>query len=184
MTSLNAYLTRNYQDLLDVSCTIVRGDGRELLHDVVGDLLVRGVPDGIMERGEGKQAEIRRYIIASMRLAYHSRTSRYYRRHKRDVERCWEHADRIRYELYESSEDPVVNVAIQFLHDKLDELPDFERSVCILWYNGHPLTEISEQTGISKSTLSKALNRARQELKDEVKRTWGHYRENYKGNRH
>lgn len=184
MSEFGKYLGENYQDLLTVANTIVQGDGRELLHDVVTDLLTRGVPDGICQRGEGKSAEIRKYVIASMRMSWHSGSSRYYQRHKRPIIMEHKHRAQIYRELYESSEHPDVTVAIQFMHEKLDEMPEFDRIVCVLWYNGNSLKDIREGTGISLTTLSKSLNRAKQFLREQVERHWRQYREDNQSNRH
>lgn len=182
MTSASAfsvYLQNNYSDLLSVANTIVQGDGRELLHDVVTDLMTRGVPDGICARGEGKTAEIRRYVIASLRMSWHSGSSRYYQRHKRPIIMEQKHRESIYRELYESSEHPDVTLAIRFMNEKLDEMNEFDRIVCVLWYNGNTLKDIREGTGISLTTLSKSLNRAKEHLKNEVERSWRQYRESH-----
>ena len=179
----NAYLESNYSDLLQVANTIVKGDGRELLHDVICDLLQSKLPADILKRGTGKQAEIRRYVIASLRMSYHSSSSRYHKRHRKHLIQRNQNLDLIVEEIYSSHDKKLIELQINFLREKLQQIPEFERLVCVLWYNGHQLKDIHAATGISKGTLSKALNFARKHLKDEVKRSWGHYREDHEGNR-
>ena len=67
----------------------------------------------------------------------------------------------------ERDETPVDHSQREWLEDRLEELPWFEAELLYIYYIGnHTLQSISDDTGISKSTISKAIRNARQALKE------------------
>ena len=82
--TLDGYLSRNYDDLLQAAYRIAGKDGPDLLHEVILQLYQtkQDTIDGLLERDQMKY-----WVLRVMVNNYNSKTSRYHYKWRKDIER-------------------------------------------------------------------------------------------------
>ena len=82
--TLNDYLGRNYDDLLQAAHRIAGRDGDDLLHEVILQLYQTKTETiaGLLERDQMKY-----WVLRVMVNNYNSKTSRYHYKWRKDIER-------------------------------------------------------------------------------------------------
>lgn len=160
---LDEYVTDNYPKMREMARTITRGkspDWEELLHTCVLALYEsdRQRIEGLIER-----RQLRYWLARMMMNQYNSSTSPYHYQYRKPVERIRnaQHDIRTWYEdtIPEKEHREELH---RFIEESLSDLPYFDRMVTKVYYDhGHSLNTLSKATGISRTTLFKALKRTR-----------------------
>jgi|TARA_R110002049_G_scaffold69079_1_gene178926 RNA polymerase sigma factor (sigma-70 family) len=160
-----------------MACTIAKKsliDCEELCHIVILSIL-ESDQSKIEELIKKKQL---RYWLARMMMnQYNSTTSPYHYTYRKPAERHREAKQDILLWFDSDIEKKIKDEEkIDFINSTLSDMPYFDKTVTEIYYeHGHSFKTMSEDTGISKTTLFKALKRTKNEIKEKAKqRTWRH----------
>lgn len=171
---LDRYLSENYEAIVEMAKTITRGrhpDYEDLTHMVV-EALYKKEASHITQLIERKQ--LRYWIVRIMLNQYNSSSSPFHYTYRKPSER---HRT-MHHSILEWSNDGEFNEGTEELLCLIEEgvrnLPYFDRMITMVYYNHrHSLNTLSQQSGISRTTLYKALRRARKALRDHIEETKG-----------
>jgi len=158
-----------------MACTIAKKsliDCEELCHIVILSIL-----EGDKEKIEGliKKKQLRYWLARMMMNQYNSSTSPFHYTYRKPAERHRLAKEDILLWFDSDMEKKVRDEEkIDFINSTLSELPYFDKKVTEIYYeHGHSFKTMSEDTGISKTTLFKALKRTKNEIKKQAEsRTW------------
>lgn len=167
---MDSYISENYDAIIEMAKTITRGrypDYEELAHNVI-EALYKKEPSYIQGLIERKQ--LRYWIVRIMLNQYNSSSSPYHYTYRKPHQR---HRD-MRPQIEEWSTggqfDEDTEKILSAIEKHVKNLPYFDRMVTMVYYyHHHSLNTFSEQSGISRTTLYKALRRARKELLSKLK---------------
>ncbi len=170
---LDKYITNNYDRLGEMARTITRGrapDWEELLHTCLTALY-----ESDRERIEGliERRQLRYWMARMMMNQYNSSTSPFHYTYRKPAERIRKaHHDVVAWHE-DTLPDKLAREELHtFVEEALKELPYFDRMVTRVYYDhGHSLNTLSKATGISRTTLFKALKRSRDAIRRRYERT-------------
>jgi RNA polymerase sigma factor (sigma-70 family) len=180
--TLDRYLSRHYDDLLQAAQRIAGRDGPDLLHEVILQLYQtkQETIDGLLERGQMKY-----WVLRVMVNNYNSKTSRYHYKWRKDAERrrkfarhiveWWDgegiaaHRDELLTHIVEWWDGEGIaahrDELLTHIEERLSELPWFDAEVFAIYFeDGHTLDSFSDATGISRHKLYTTIRRVRKEL--------------------
>lgn len=174
---VRSYISKNYNAIKEIACTIAKKskyDCEELCHLIMLNLL-ESDPQKI--EPIIKKNQLRYWIVRMMMNQYNSKTSPFHYTYRKPAERhrlakqdiaLWYDSD-----IQKKIED---EEKIDFINSTLSELPYFDKTVTEIYYeHQHSLRTMSKATGISRTTLFKALKRTKNEIKKQAEqRTWRH----------
>ena len=171
---LDRYITENYGDLQKMAKTITKGkhpDFEELLHE---SLL--SVYEAARQKMEGliSKKQLKYWIARIMLNQYNSSSSRFHYRYRKHDIRVKDGARYIRqwHEEGDMSHLERRERHLDLLEGSLHQKPFFERYITLLYYREkHSLKSLSEATGISRTTIYKAIKKTRDEIRQES-RSW------------
>tara|TARA_Y100001963_G_scaffold159772_1_gene265147 strand:+ start:2202 stop:2708 length:507 start_codon:yes stop_codon:yes gene_type:complete len=166
---LNKYLEENYHKLKDAAYNLTGGKGNEDLLSFVIEELYKCDQERIDEIIRKKQMTF--YVVRIMINQFHSKTSRYYYKYQKyyeyhvtgiieaispdNIEKTTEEKELIEYRL-------------KWVDEKLKDLYWFDAEVFKIYFReGLSLSEMSKKTKISRATLYKAINNAKNYLINE-----------------
>ena len=160
--TLDGYLARNYDDLLQAAYRIAGKDGPDLLHEVILQLYQTKdeTIDGLLER-----KQLKYWVLRVMVNNYNSKTSRYHYKWRKDLERRRKFAHHI-VDWWDG--DGVAahrDELLTHIEERLADLPWFDAEVFAIYFeDGHTLDSFAESTGISRHTLYTTIRRVRKQL--------------------
>lgn len=161
------YITHNYYVLLGISKKITKRDDdihKDLLHEVILQLYDK---DEIKLKSYDDNS-IKYYITAIMRINFHSKTSPFYYKIKRerilmsvDITACWDME--AEQESFEKEE------LFQLLEENYAELNWFHKSLLDMYLTlNSSMKAVSRKTTIPIQSISRYIKDARTQVKDNI----------------
>ncbi len=168
---LEEYLVSNFDTLASISRTITHNkspDWKDLLSEVMLILLEsdRAKMDALCDR-----KQMRYWATRIMLNQYNSSTSPFHYKYRMAEVRHRKGAEEIRHWLTSSQAEQKKQEEAQYeaIEDAMDRVEWFDRMVVTVYYNeSHSLNTLAKATGISRTTLYKAIKRARNVITQEV----------------
>ena len=170
MEKLNDYLDKSYQNLLDISKRITSNrhpDYEDLLHETI---LALYNSDQEKIKYIIEQKKLTFYIVRIMMNQYHSNTSPYHKKYRKQYNQkqlkdfyiyTKEPLTKEKMKQLEEQED-----RLQWIEDKLKHLSWFDVEVFKIYYReNYSLNTMSKATKINRSTLGKSIRYIKNYLK-------------------
>lgn len=169
MNALDTYLAQHYDHVVEIARTITRGrypDYEELAHETIL-ALYGGKPEKI--EGLIRTGAIKYWVVRIMLNQYHSSTSTYHYLHRRPNARHRELAEHIvAWSEPEALQEEERELLAGYVNSKLEAMPHFEKSVTLIYYlHEHTLNTLAAATGISRTTLYKAIKKTRDAIREQ-----------------
>ncbi len=170
MEKLNDYLDKSYQNLLDISKRITSNrhpDYEDLLHETIL-ALYNADKEKIKDIIEQKKLTF--YIVRIMMNQYHSNTSPYHKKYRK------QYNEKQLKEFYIYTKEPLTKEKmkkleeqedrLQWIEEKLKHLSWFDVEVFKIYYReGFSLNRMQKETKINRSTLGKSIRYIKNYLK-------------------
>ncbi len=170
MEKLNDYLDKSYQNLLDISKRITSNrhpDYEDLLHETIL-ALYNADKEKIKDIIEQKKLTF--YIVRIMMNQYHSNTSPYHKKYRK------QYNEKQLKEFYIYTKEPLTKEKmkkleeqedrLQWIEEKLKHLSWFDVEVFKIYYReGFSLNKMQKETKINRSTLGKSIRFIKNYLK-------------------
>ena len=170
MEKLNDYLDKSYQNLLDISKRITSNrhpDYEDLLHETIL-ALYNSDKEKIKDIIEQKKLTF--YIVRIMMNQYHSNTSPYHKKYRK------QYNEKQLKEFYIYTKEPLTKEKmkqleeqedrLQWIEEKLKHLSWFDVEVFKIYYReGFSLNRMQKETKINRSTLGKSIRFIKNYLK-------------------
>ena len=170
MEKLNDYLDKSYQNLLDISKRITSNrhpDYEDLLHETIL-ALYNADKEKIKDIIEQKKLTF--YIVRIMMNQYHSNTSPYHKKYRK------QYNEKQLKEFYIYTKEPLTKEKmkkleeqedrLQWIEEKLKHLSWFDVEVFKIYYReGFSLNRMQKETKINRSTLGKSIRFIKNYLK-------------------
>lgn len=163
---IEEFIVGNYFLLLQISKKITRGHdlSNDLLNDVLlqlyeknSDIVLRQYTDN----------DIKYYITAVMRINWHSKTSPFYYRIRREMDKYSPLS-----ENYEVTDDYDIKmdreVLIQCLEVSFAELDWFRKSVFEMYLTMGSLKTVATKTGIPLTSIARYIKQSKEEIKIKI----------------
>ena len=172
MEKLNDYLDKSYQNLLDISKRITSNrhpDYEDLLHETI---LALYNSDNEKIKDIIEQKKLTFYIVRIMMNQYHSNTSPYHKKYRK------QYNEKQLKEFYIYTKEPLTKEKmkkleeqedrLQWIEEKLKHLSWFDVEVFKIYYReGFSLNKMQKETKINRSTLGKSIRFIKNFLKNE-----------------
>tara|TARA_R100000458_G_C8267107_1_gene242105 strand:+ start:1484 stop:2005 length:522 start_codon:yes stop_codon:yes gene_type:complete len=170
LEKLNDYLDKSYQNLLDISKRITSNrhpDYEDLLHETIL-ALYNADKEKIKDIIEQKKLTF--YIVRIMMNQYHSNTSPYHKKYRK------QYNEKQLKEFYIYTKEPLTKEKmkkleeqedrLQWIEEKLKHLSWFDVEVFKIYYReGFSLNRMQKETKINRSTLGKSIRYIKNYLK-------------------
>lgn len=170
---VNKYIGENYDSIIEIAKVITKGhapDFEDLAHEVI--LMVLEADAEKMARIIEKK-QMRFWIIRLCINNYRSTSSKYHYKYRKPKERHRKASEHLRHIHNLSDVDAKVfnEKVLAFIEKKLENVEWFEKNCFAIYYGDeHSLSSMAKETGISRSTLYKAILEVRNYIKDEVQK--------------
>ena len=169
---LTQYIQTNYNTLANIARTITHNrhpDWEDLLSEVVLVLLEsdRARMDALVKR-----KQMRYWVTRIMLNQYNSTTSPYHYKYRMHTVRHRKADTEIRHWLDYGDPDEQQDREAMLGHveDALRDMDYFDRMVTTIYYkHNHSLNTLARETGISRTTLYKAIKRTRHAIAKQIK---------------
>jgi RNA polymerase sigma factor (sigma-70 family) len=161
------YIVRNYFHLLQIANKITRG--HELSNDLLQDVLLQLYEKNsdIVLRNH-TDSDIKYYITAVMRINWQSKTSPFYYRIRREMDKYSPLSDN--YEVVDDIDDKMdKEILIQCLEISFAELNWFQKSVFELYMTLGSYNAVSKKTGIPLTSIARYIRESKNEIKSKIK---------------
>jgi hypothetical protein len=161
------YIVRNYFHLLQISKKITRG--HELHNDLLNDVLLQLYEKNsdIILR-EYTDNDIKYYITAVMRINWHSKTSPFYYRIRREMDKYTILCDNYEMEIDDFDIKMEREILIQTLEVSFAELDWFRKSVFEMYLTMGSLKTVAIKTGIPLTSIARYIKQSREEIKIKI----------------
>lgn len=169
---LEQYIQTNYNTLANIARTITHNrtpDWEDLLSEVV--LVILESDRARMEALIGRN-QMRYWVTRIMLNQYNSSTSPYHYKYRMHTVRHRKADPEIRRWLAEGDRDEIQarEVMLEYVEEALKDMDYFDRMVTTIYYkHGHSLNTLAAETGISRTTLYKAIKRTRHAIAEKLK---------------
>lgn len=157
---MNAFFSRNYNELKTYSDKIAGQDGGDLLHTCITQWY--DSPAVLNEHATKGDEFLLFYFRAGLRMSYYSKTSKFHYTHKHRVNP--KHVNSQLPDLVTHSEPEI------WLFDILERIKGlhwFHRNIFTLYLDGANLKTLSEESEIPYRTLLRSVEKTRKYLEDE-----------------
>lgn len=168
------YLTKNYYELAKIANKITKNHSlsQDLFHFVILDLYEK---DKIYLKSYDDNS-IRYYIVAIMRINWFSKTSPFYYKVKREIDRYKDIND-FKDDVIEGQYDFEKEEILGILEVEWSELDWFKKSLFQMYMELGSINKVSKKTTIPKTSVSNYLKQGRSQIKEniyiELKRRYG-----------
>lgn len=163
---IEQYISNNYNELLSIAKKITRNNdlSEDLLHEVILQLYNK---KNIVLR-QYNNDQIKYYIVSIIRINWHSQTSPFYYRIRKENSK-YTNID----ELYDLTEDENQEYEKQELFDILEEsfseLDWFRKSLFEMYLTLGSMKKVSVKTRIPVSSISRYLKESKEQIKNNIK---------------
>lgn len=167
---IRAYIEQNYEMLQGISRTITKNrhpDHEDLLSEVIL-ILLESDEEKINSLIQKKQ--IRYWIVRIMLNQYNSKTSPFHYKYRIHEARHRKAKDEIIFWYREKIEDKILQEQrIEAIEEALEDIEWMDQMITkVYYYDSHSLNTLARATGISRTTLYKAIKRTRHEIQDKI----------------
>jgi len=167
---IRAYISENYEMLKGIARTITKNrypDCEDLLSEVVL-ILLEGDEAKLSRLIEKKQ--IRYWIVRIMLNQYNSKTSPFHYKYRIHEARHRKAKEEIIFWAIDRIEDKILKEErIEAIERALEEVDWMDQMITkVYYYDSHSLNTLARATGISRTTLYKAIKRTRHEIQDKI----------------
>jgi hydroxymethylpyrimidine pyrophosphatase-like HAD family hydrolase len=158
------FITNNYYKLLQISNRITKGHElhQDLLHEVI--LQLYNKKEIILDNYEDDT--LRYYITSIMRINWHSKTSPFYYKIRKEPLTYQPITDIFEYDGDEEQRKWEKEVLLQSLEISYSELDFWRKSMLQLYLVLGSVNKVSKFTGIPKSSIIKYVKQSKEELKN------------------
>jgi RNA polymerase sigma factor (sigma-70 family) len=161
---IERYITKNYYQLLNISKKITKGHDlhEDLLHEVILQLYDK--EDIILKAYDDNQ--IRYYIVSILRINWFSKTSPFYYRVRREIQKYSELSDVL--EMEDEQENFEKEIILGILETSFTELTWFHKSMIQMYLVLGSLKKVSNQTDIPITSVARYVREAKQQMRDDI----------------
>lgn len=158
------YITKNYYKLLGISKKITKNHDlhQDLLHEVILQLYSK--EDIILK--EYTDDQIRYYIVSIMRINWHSKTSPFYYKIRREGQKYSEITDIL--DMEDDQENFEKELIFSILERSFTELSWFHKSMIQMYLVLGSLKKVSTQTEIPITSVARYVKEAKAQMRNDV----------------
>lgn len=159
---IEKYITTNYYQLLSIAKKITKN--HDLTEDLFHEVLIQLYDKKNIVLQEYSDDQIKYYIVSVIRINWHSKTSPFYYRIRKETSRYTNIE-----ECFDLSDDNQLAFEKQELYDILEqswcELDWFRKSLFELYLTLGSMKKVSKQTRIPVSSISRYLKESKEQIK-------------------
>jgi hypothetical protein len=161
---VEVYITNNYYQLLKIAKTITKNHNlsQDLLHEVIIQLFDK---EEIKLKGYDDN-QIKYYIVSIMRINWYSKTSPFYYKVKREIQKYQDLTDV--YNIPDDQDDFEKEIIYGILETEWCELNWFHKSLFEWYMTLGSLKKVSLKTNIPLASIGKYIKEAKIEMKTNV----------------
>lgn len=161
---IEKYITKNYYQLLSISKKITKGHDlhEDLLHEVILQLYDKD--DIVLKKYDDNQ--IRYYIVSVLRINWFSKTSPFYYRVRREIQKYSELNDVL--DIEDDQENFEKEIILTILETSFTELTWFHKSMIQMYLVLGSLKKVSNQTDIPVTSVARYVREAKNHMKDDI----------------
>jgi len=162
---IEKYITTNYYQLLTIAKKITKN--HELTNDLFHEVIIQLYNKNNIVLQEYSDDQIKYYIVSIIRINWHSKTSPFYYRIRKETSR-YTNID----EIYDLVDDTQLEFEKQHLFDILEqswcELDWFRKSLFEMYMTLGSMKKVSKQTRIPISSISRYLKESKELIKTNI----------------
>lgn len=161
---VECYITRNYYELFSIAKKITKNHdlSQDLLHEVIIQLYDK---DKIVLKSYDDNS-IKYYIVAIMRINWHSTTSPFYYKVRREIQKYSDITEILT--MSDEQEDFEKQLIFDILEQEWCELNWFNKSLIEMWLTLGSMKKVAKKTTIPISSISNYLKETRATMKKNV----------------
>jgi DNA-directed RNA polymerase specialized sigma24 family protein len=161
---IEEYITNNYFELLKISKTITKNHDlhQDLLHEVILQLYDK---DDIILK-EYSENQIRYFIVAIMRINWFSKTSPFYYRVRREMQKYVDITEILQVE--DDQQNFEKEMIFNILETSFCELSWFHKSMIQMYLVLGSLKKVSNQTDIPLTSVARYVKEAKEQIKNDI----------------
>lgn len=161
---IERYITKNYYQLLSIAKKITKGHDlhEDLLHEVILQLYDK---DDIVLKGYDDN-QIRYYIVSVLRINWFSKTSPFYYRVRREIQKYSELNEVL--DMEDDQENFEKEIILSILETSFTELTWFHKSMIQMYLVLGSLKKVSNQTDIPVTSVARYVREAKNHMKDDI----------------
>jgi RNA polymerase sigma factor (sigma-70 family) len=162
---IERYITTQYYELLNIAKKITKGHelSQELLHEVILQLYNK---ENII-LNEYTDDQIKYYIVAIIRINWHSNTSPFYYRIRKEPSKYVDIT-----QIFDLADDTQLQYENQIIFDILEEgwteLDWFRKSLFEMYMAVGSMKKVAKRTRIPISSVSRYINESRKQIKEYI----------------
>lgn len=162
--AVELYITKNYYQLQKIANTITKNHNlsQDLLHEVIVQLYDK---DEIKLKGYDDN-QIKYYIVSIMRINWYSKTSPFYYKVKREIQKYQDLTET--HNIPDEQDDYEKQIIFDILETSWCELNWFHKSLFEWYMTLGSLKKVSLKTNIPLASIGKYIKEAKNEMKQEV----------------
>jgi RNA polymerase sigma factor (sigma-70 family) len=163
-TEIETYFTNNYYHLLNIAKKITKGHDlhQDLLHEVIlqvynkEEIELRGYDDN----------QIKYWLVSIMRINWHSKTSPFFYKVRREIQKYSELTDVL--DMEEEQHNYEKEIILSILETSFTELTWFHKSVLQMYLVLGSLKKVSNQTDIPITSVARYVREAKKQMRDDI----------------
>ena len=166
---IEQYITKNYYHLLSISKKITRNHNlhQDLLHEVILQLYDR--KDEIVLK-EYSDNQIKYYIVSILRVNWYSKTSPFYYRVKREIDKYNNLEDIL--DIEDEQHNFEKEIIFNILEKSFCELSFFHKSMIEMYLVLGSLKKVSNQTDIPLTSVARYVKEAKKQMREDIKKSY------------
>lgn len=162
---IERYITTNYYQLLSIAKKITKN--HELTNDLLHEVIIQLYNKNNIVLQEYSDDQIKYYIVSIIRINWHSQTSPFYYRMRKESSKYTNIDD-----IYDLVDDTQLEYEKQHLFDILEqswcELDWFRKSLFEMYMTLGSMKKVSKQTRIPISSISRYLKESKELIKTNI----------------
>jgi RNA polymerase sigma factor (sigma-70 family) len=162
---IERYITTNYYQLLSIAKKITKN--HELTNDLLHEVIIQLYNKNNIVLQEYSDDQIKYYIVSIIRINWHSQTSPFYYRMRKESSKYTNIDD-----IYDLVDDTQLEFEKQHLFDILEqswcELDWFRKSLFEMYMTLGSMKKVSKQTRIPISSISRYLKESKELIKTNI----------------
>lgn len=161
---IEEYITNNYFELIKISKTITKNHDlhQDLLHEVILQLYDK---DDIILK-EYSNNQIRYFIVAIMRINWYSKTSPFYYKVRREMQKYVDITEILQIE--DDQQNFEKEMIFNILETSFCELTWFQKSIIHMYLVLGSLKKVSNQTDIPLTSVARYVRGAKEQIKNDI----------------
>lgn len=163
--TIENYITRNYYELLTITRKITKNNdlSEDLLHEVILQLYDK---ENIVLK-EYDDNQIKYYIVSILRINWHSTTSPFYYKIRREI-MLYTNID----DIFNLADEEQLSFEKQIIFDILEqewtELDWFRKSIFELYMCLGSINKVSKKTKIPRASIGRYLKESKEQIKNNI----------------